>query len=31
VTNTFTKCPVCGRLTAGEYCTHPDKDKETSA
>ena len=26
--NTFTKCPICGRLIAGNYCSHPDKDKE---
>jgi hypothetical protein len=27
MTNTFTKCPVCGRLIAGDYCSHPTKEE----
>jgi hypothetical protein len=28
--NTFNKCPECGRLIAGDYCSHPttNTDKE---
>ena len=29
MTNTFTKCPVCGRLIAGDYCSHPSKGEDT--
>lgn len=26
--NIFTKCPECGRLIAGDYCSHPTKERE---
>ena len=26
--NTFTKCSECGRLIAGDYCSHPTTEKE---
>lgn len=26
--NTFTKCSECGRLIAGDYCTHPTTETE---
>jgi len=26
--NVFRTCSVCGRLIAGDYCSHPTTDKE---
>lgn len=29
-TNSFTKCPKCGRLIAGNYCSCPTNDVDTT-
>ena len=26
--NIFRKCPDCGRLIAGDYCSHPTQEGE---